>query len=655
MKLAFINSQNFLSLNGEIVFGKKEYPEKITLIVGPNNAGKTNIARSLKFAKLSCERSFKKDQAEAFIDKYSNNNKFKLEIGFCLDKEEKDDFNLFLEIYANFIFRTENEKIRTENEKIKSYLSKEMIQDLLQSVFGKMTSSSIVVHYNNIKNSFPLVNIEFNVNVDKDEYKLRLDERNNIYQINIPMPSSSSNLTKRDLTGWLKEYLNEKNPKSITIKELLRFILKNGGLSLSHIQQIHYEVNDKDRGKFLDILEKYNCPYGPGIIINPYLFLSHMFASCIILLDEIRARPVKQIEDKQFKTKIKDSSFNFYNSTGESLAFFLYKLKNSKKMTERKAYQEIRTLFKEFTDLEFDISHTLVKEKKNTVTLHEFEIWIMDEKTQISIDYGGGGLLEALNIFSILVGNRNCVIVLDEPALHLHPIKQRQLIKLIKEAIEKSNNQFIIITHSPYLIETDSLDNVIRFNLENNKTKIYPFVNILNQENKNKIKKAFALNPHYKNILFARRVIIVEGESEEIAVPFLLQKRGLHLEEHDIELFNAHADTHFKISAKIAESLNLPYVIVCDSNALPTIEEHKDKVFAFEGDDFVDFLQKEFSNTCREINKSNLRIRSKPQKTMMILEKLPDEAIKSSKKVEEFFNFVKEKLGIEEEEKSSKG
>lgn len=270
----------------------------------------------------------------------------------------------------------------------------------------------------------------------------------------------------------------------------------------------------------------------------------------------------------------------------------------------------------------------------------------MDNKTQISIDYAGSGLLEALNIFSVLVGNRNCIIVLDEPALHLHPVKQCKLVKLLNMISETDNNQFIIITHSPYMVETSSLDDVVRFNLEDSTTKVYPLTDIFNQVDRETIKKEFACNPHYKNILFAKGIVIVEGESEEIGVPFLLQKAGFSLEEYDIEVFNAHSDTHFGIPAKIAEILNIPYVVICDSKVRSKIpNELESKVFMFEQDDFIEFLKYEFSRACERINGLNT-INSKPRQAMMILQELTNKEISDSKKIKELCNFIKNTLEL---------
>ena len=638
MKLLFLDSEGFLSLSGQISFEKDNNPQKRVIVVGPNNVGKTNVARALKFVREVCEHTFIGDQALSFVNKYDDKREFKLKVGFRLDKEEKDDFDLFLKIYTEFVL----ENISNLNNKEKA---KKLLLETLRKLF-QFTSASIVIHY--VKGGYPSADIEFDV----AEKKIKLDS-NRICRTDISEFSSSKNL---------KEWFREEFLKGIKSESLLNFILGGGCLFLEDIR-----IQDKEeREKFSTFSHKYNYPRKQEII-TIYWFLLHLFASHIILLDEIRTKPETQIGDDKFKEKMETP---FYYRTGEELALFLYRLKNSKVMEDREIrYPKIRNLFKNFTGLKFDVSHTLSSEKESTH--HKLDIWLTNGETQISIDYAGSGLLEILNILSVIVGNRNCVIVLDEPALHLHPSKQREFISLINKITKESNNQFIIITHSPYFIEADSLEDVLRFDLEDGKTKIYPLVNVLNQlvnvlnqKDRDKVRREFALNPHYKNMLFAKGVIIVEGETEEISIPFLLRKKGLSLEKYSIEVLNSHSDTNFEMPVKVAEALNIPYVIVCDSKAFSnnknaTLREHVEgKVWDCGKVDFVCFLKDEFikaceripnlkselHNTCKECEKEKCKWKEKPLKTMMILREIKDEEINASDKIEQLANFVREKL-----------
>lgn len=72
------------------------------------------------------------------------------------------------------------------------------------------------------------------------------------------------------------------------------------------------------------------------------------------------------------------------------------------------------------------------------------------------------GEREVLNIvFDFILRNpNNCVVFFDEPELHLHPELLTKLISTLKDV--GSNNQFILVSHSPDVISS-SLDDTVIF------------------------------------------------------------------------------------------------------------------------------------------------------------------------------------------------
>ena len=67
-------------------------------------------------------------------------------------------------------------------------------------------------------------------------------------------------------------------------------------------------------------------------------------------------------------------------------------------------------------------------------------------------------------ILSVLVGlvaenTVNSIILIDEVELHLHPIWQRKLVQALRE--DKSNNQYIFTTHSPFVKQLFFEDEII--------------------------------------------------------------------------------------------------------------------------------------------------------------------------------------------------
>jgi putative ATP-dependent endonuclease of OLD family len=104
------------------------------------------------------------------------------------------------------------------------------------------------------------------------------------------------------------------------------------------------------------------------------------------------------------------------------------------------------------------------------------------------------------------------LMIIDEPELHIHPQMQKKYLTIINRAIEQLGLQFVIATHSPLFVNTDTIRGVHRFFKDkNNSTKVIrpeideeekDLVRILNYTNSSKI-------------FFSNKVILVEGPSDE--------------------------------------------------------------------------------------------------------------------------------------------
>jgi predicted ATP-dependent endonuclease of OLD family len=51
-------------------------------------------------------------------------------------------------------------------------------------------------------------------------------------------------------------------------------------------------------------------------------------------------------------------------------------------------------------------------------------------------------------------------MVIDEPELHIHPQMQKKYLTIINRAIEQLGLQFVIATHSPLFVNTDTIRGV---------------------------------------------------------------------------------------------------------------------------------------------------------------------------------------------------
>jgi energy-coupling factor transporter ATP-binding protein EcfA2/5S rRNA maturation endonuclease (ribonuclease M5) len=95
-----------------------------------------------------------------------------------------------------------------------------------------------------------------------------------------------------------------------------------------------------------------------------------------------------------------------------------------------------------------------------------FRIWVSDDRRvdEIELEGRSTGLQWFLSFYLVfLVEKRNdhqdCILLLDEPGHSLHPLAQKDLIAFFHSLSE--DGQIIYTTHSPFLVDSDRLDDVL--------------------------------------------------------------------------------------------------------------------------------------------------------------------------------------------------
>jgi len=83
---------------------------------------------------------------------------------------------------------------------------------------------------------------------------------------------------------------------------------------------------------------------------------------------------------------------------------------------------------------------------------------IFDSKKRkyVHLNNASSGQQESIRIlqdlFLVLLNRENVFRVIEEPEAHLYPLAQKNLIELIAMAINYTNTQILITTHSPYIL-----------------------------------------------------------------------------------------------------------------------------------------------------------------------------------------------------------
>lgn len=204
------------------------------------------------------------------------------------------------------------------------------------------------------------------------------------------------------------------------------------------------------------------------------------------------------------------------------------------------------------------------------------------------------------------------ILGLDEPEIHLHPYRQRNLIKyignlldnneegfssLIKEifGIDEINGQSIVVTHSPNIL-TDDYTKIIRF---------YKNKGIVNVKSGSDIKLDEQLHkhllknmPYVKEAFFSRCNILVEGDSEYGAFPIFAKKEDLDLDELGISIIQLGGANSVVPFADLLNLFGIQNVGILDKKEYNTYEQDiKDKHLNIASTAYEDFEYEVYKST----------------------------------------------------------
>jgi putative ATP-dependent endonuclease of OLD family len=137
------------------------------------------------------------------------------------------------------------------------------------------------------------------------------------------------------------------------------------------------------------------------------------------------------------------------------------------------------------------------------------------------------------------------LLAIEEPEAHLHPLAQRWVAQKLKE-LAQQGVQVLVTTHSPAFLDVMGLPGWVRVYKEAGATKVTQLTaeKLATYCQSTGAARATAQNvlPFYaagatEDILagmFARKVLLVEGPSEALALPVYLTKVGLNLNKEGI-------------------------------------------------------------------------------------------------------------------------
>ena len=160
--------------------------------------------------------------------------------------------------------------------------------------------------------------------------------------------------------------------------------------------------------------------------------------------------------------------------------------------------------------------------------------------------------------------------LIEELEAHLHPQAQLRLISYLQNEYNENDVQIIISTHSPILASKINLKNLILmkdgfgYDLAEGKTGLEKGDYLFLQR---------FLDSTKANLFFAKGIIMVEGDAENILIPVIADIIGYPLEKYGISIVNVGSTAFLRYSGimvrKDGSTIKIPVSVITDCDVRP--------------------------------------------------------------------------------------
>jgi putative ATP-dependent endonuclease of OLD family len=156
------------------------------------------------------------------------------------------------------------------------------------------------------------------------------------------------------------------------------------------------------------------------------------------------------------------------------------------------------------------------------------------------------------------------ILAIEEPEAHLHPHLQRSVYRHLFESVKSDRPMSAVLTtHSPHIASVAPLRSLMLLKeSDDDGTKGYSVASLSLDEAEIADLTRY-LDVTRAEMLFARGVILVEGDAERFLIPEFAKTADIALDHLGITICSV-AGTNFKPYAKFLTALHIPFAIVTD-------------------------------------------------------------------------------------------
>ncbi len=314
----------------------------------------------------------------------------------------------------------------------------------------------------------------------------------------------------------------------------------------------------------------------------------------------------KLINDLTNRIVSKNPKFEEVKQQIEGLRKYLNKRPNG---DDSERLQEIK-------DLETTLSSMISENLPNTkvaieivtpelIDLFKDTIVNIDDSLLTSINAKGHGLQRALvfayiRAYAKFIGDTeksqgkgplfgNFILAIEEPELYWHPNGQRKMFSVLEEI--SNTDQVIICTHSNFFVNMHNYQNIAIVNRENNgPTELCQYRGDIfdteDPESQKRLRKVFRCMSLFdlsrSEMFFAKKVILVEGDTEKFIIPFCSSElialdKKYDLSAKNICVVECGGKNNIHIFMRVLNRFKIPYVVLHDVDPIDFPEDKSNK------------------------------------------------------------------------------
>lgn len=164
----------------------------------------------------------------------------------------------------------------------------------------------------------------------------------------------------------------------------------------------------------------------------------------------------------------------------------------------------------------------------------------------------------------------DAIIAIEEPEIFLHPHARRVLYNLMRELVN-DGSQIFYTTHSSSFINVANYETIciIRKN-ETDGTKCFQTTSVFTDPDE---KKEFDLLSQFDSerneMFFAKKVMLVEGDTEKYVFPVIAKKLGIDLDKECATIVECGGKDGICLFILVLNAFKIPYIVVHDMDTEP--------------------------------------------------------------------------------------